>query len=88
MKSKSCAVITGIANHGLRAVPSKANFSLVLFEGRLTAEDAYRGLMEAGLIVRWLPGQGLPHGLRITIGQADEVQAVAAAIREMADAAA
>ena len=59
---------------GLRAVPCEANFVLVLFEGELTAEAAYKGLMDAGYIVRWLPGQGLPHGLRITIGTEEEMQ--------------
>ena len=37
--------IAALGNAGLRAVPSKANFSLVLFEGRLTAEIAYKRLM-------------------------------------------
>src|SRR3546814_1835295 len=34
--------IAGLGNAGLRAVPSKANFSLILFEGRLSAEQAYK----------------------------------------------
>lgn len=68
--------IAKLGNAGLRAVPSEANFVLVLFEGALTAEAAYNGLMEAGYIVRWLPGQGLGHGLRITIGTEDETRAV------------
>ncbi|MBS0282811.1 MAG: histidinol-phosphate transaminase [Proteobacteria bacterium] len=75
-----------LGNAGLRAIPSQANFILVLFEGELTAEAAYKGLMEAGYIVRWLPGQGLPHGLRITIGTAEETQGVIAALRRMAGA--
>jgi histidinol-phosphate aminotransferase len=50
---------------------------LVLFEGALTAEVAYHALMAAGYATRWLPGQGLPHGLRITIGTEDELRAVA-----------
>ncbi|QTH20244.1 histidinol-phosphate transaminase [Rhizorhabdus wittichii] len=79
--------IASLGNQGLRAVPSKANFSLVLFEGKLTAEQAYKGLMEAGYIVRWLPGQGLPHGLRITIGTEEEVRGLAAVIRRMVEAA-
>ncbi len=62
---------------GLRVVPSKANFVLVLFESALTAEVAYHALMAAGYATRWLPGQGLPHGLRITIGAEDELRAVA-----------
>ena len=72
-----------LGNAGLRAVPSQANFVLVLFEGALTAEAAYAGLMDAGYIVRWLPGQGLPHGLRITIGTAEETRGVAAALRDL-----
>lgn len=79
--------IAGLGNKGLRAVPSKANFSLVLFEGRLTAEAAYKGLMDAGYIVRWLPGQGLPHGLRITIGTEAEITGLTAALRKLVEAA-
>ncbi len=76
--------IANLGNAGLRCVPSKANFSLVLFEGKLTAERAYHGLMDAGYIVRWLPSQGLGHALRITIGTEDEVKGVIAALRRMA----
>jgi len=75
--------ITKLGNAGLRAVPSQANFVLVLFEGALTAEAAYKGLMDEGYIVRWLPGQGLPHGLRITIGTEDETRAVAAILERL-----
>jgi len=79
--------IAKLGNAGLRAVPSQANFVLVLFEGTLTAEAAYKGLMDAGYIVRWLPGQGLPHGLRITIGTEDETRGVIAALRAMTEQA-
>lgn len=75
--------MNALGNAGVRAVPSKANFSLILFEGAVTAETVYHGLMERGYIVRWLPGQGLPHGLRITIGTENDVRAVADAIRTM-----
>ena len=67
-------------NAGLRAIPSQANFVLVVFTGALTAEAAYGGLMDAGFIVRWLPGQGLPEALRITIGTEEETRGVAAAL--------
>lgn len=77
--------IAALGNAGLRCVPSKANFSLVLFEGQLTAERAYHGLMDAGYIVRWLPSQGLGHALRITIGTEDEVKGVVAALRQMVE---
>ncbi|MCJ2186679.1 histidinol-phosphate transaminase [Novosphingobium beihaiensis] len=79
--------IAALSNHGLRPLPSQANFVLVLFEGRLTAETAFEGLAERGYIVRWLPNQGLPHGLRITIGHAHDMDAIAGALREMAEAA-
>ena len=40
-----------------------------------------RDRMEAGYIVRWLPGQGIPQALRMTIGTEDETRGLAAAIR-------
>jgi histidinol-phosphate aminotransferase len=73
--------IAALGNAGLRAVPSKANFVLVLFEGQVTAEEAYAGLMERGFIVRWLPGQGLRHGLRISIGTEEQTRGLVAALR-------
>jgi histidinol-phosphate aminotransferase len=75
--------VASLGNAGVRAVPSKANFLLVLFEGRLTAEQAYRGLMDAGYITRWLPGQKLGHGLRITIGTEAEMRGLAEALRKL-----
>ncbi len=60
---------------------------LVLFEGALTAEAALRGLADAGYAVRHLPGQGLPQGLRITIGTRAQMDAVATTLRRLAEAA-
>jgi histidinol-phosphate aminotransferase len=79
--------IAALANHGLRAVPSKANFLLLLFDGALTAEAAMKGLWDEGFATRWLPGQGLPNGLRITIGTPEQMRVVAAKLRAMAEAA-
>ncbi|MET0250610.1 MAG: histidinol-phosphate transaminase [Novosphingobium sp.] len=81
------AALERLGNDGVRPLPSEANFVLVLFEGRLTAEAAYKGLAERGTITRWLPGQGLPHGLRITIGTAAQMDAIAHGLREMAEQA-
>ena len=75
--------VASLGNAGLRAIPSQANFVLVVFDGTLTAERAYKGLMDAGYIVRWLPGQGLANGLRITIGTGDDCRGVVAALRAM-----
>ena len=77
--------VASLSNYGLRAVPSKANF--ILFNGKLTAEAAMKGLWDEGFATRWLPGQGLPNGLRITIGTEKQVRAVAAKLRAMAEAA-
>ncbi|WP_277979566.1 histidinol-phosphate transaminase [Sphingomonas phyllosphaerae] len=77
--------IAKLGNAGLRSIPSEANFVLVVFDGALTAETAYKGLMDAGYIVRWLPGQGLAQGLRITIGTEDETRGVAAALRALVE---
>ena len=69
--------IAGLGNHGITALPSQANFLLVLFEGSVTAQAALEALGQAGYAVRHLPGQGLPHALRITIGTAADMDAVA-----------
>lgn len=79
--------LEALGNHGLRPLPSQANFVLVLFEGALTAEAAFEGLAERGYIVRWLPGQGLPQALRITIGKSEDMDAIAAGLREMVEKA-
>ena len=78
--------IDKIGDAGLRAVPSKANFVLVLFEGAMSAEAAYHALMMRGYIVRWVPGQGLPQGLRMTIGTEVETRGLIAALREVVGA--
>ena len=79
--------VASLSNHGLRAVPSKANFILILFNGKLTAEAAMKGLWDEGFATRWLPGQGLPNGLRVTIGSEGQMRAVAAKLRALAEAA-
>ena len=85
-RARFVEVIESLGNHGLRAVPSEANFVLVLFEGTLTAEAALDALAERGYAVRHLPGQGLPQGLRITIGTSEQMAEIAAALREMTEA--
>jgi histidinol-phosphate aminotransferase len=86
-RARFVAALAALGNHGLRPLPSEANFVLIEFSGKLTAEAAYKGLMDHGFITRWLPGQGLPQCLRITIGTAAEMDRVAAALRQMAEAA-
>lgn len=75
--------VAKLGNAGLRAVPSKANFVLVLFEGAVSAEAAYQALLARGYIVRWVPGQGLPQALRMSIGTEAETRGLASALREV-----
>ena len=80
--------IDGLGNHGLKVVPGYGNFLLVLFEGKTSAETVYKGLIEAGYIVRWLPGQGLPNALRFTIGREQDMRAIADHLRRILESAA
>jgi histidinol-phosphate aminotransferase len=63
-----------LAEAGLAATPSAANFLLVRFRD---AAAAYRLLLQAGVVSRPMGGYGLPHCLRITIGTEEEVRTVA-----------
>ena len=74
-----------LGNHGTRMVPSRANFALVLFEGAVSADAALERIAGEGIAVRHLPGQGLGHALRITIGTREQMDRVAAAIRTLAE---
>lgn len=79
--------VGALGNHGLRAVPSSANFVLVLFDGALTAQTALGALQQGGFAVRHLPGQGLAHALRITVGTMAQMTEVAAILARTAEAA-
>lgn len=81
--ARFAAEIEALGNHGLCAVPSKANFLLVLFEGALIAETALAALAEAGYAVRHLPSQGLGHALRITIGTPEQMEDIANCLRNL-----
>jgi histidinol-phosphate aminotransferase len=78
--------LDAMGNHGIRPLPSQANFVLILFEGPLSAQAVYEGLMDIGYITRWLPGQGLPQALRITIGSQTQMDEIAAHIARLAGA--
>ncbi|MDE2597463.1 MAG: histidinol-phosphate transaminase [Sphingomonadales bacterium] len=86
-RTRFVAALAAMGNHGLRPLPSQANFVLIEFGGKLTAEAAFAGLAERGTITRWLPNQGLPHCLRITIGTAAQMDHIVSGLREMAETA-
>ncbi|WP_394730042.1 pyridoxal phosphate-dependent aminotransferase [Altererythrobacter sp. GH1-8] len=80
--------VQALGNHGLRAIPSQANFVLVLFEGEVTAEAALKVLADAGYAVRNNPSPALPDALRITIGSEQHMDDVIATLRQLCGEAA
>ena len=68
---------------GLVTTPSVGNFLLVDFghEASRTAADADAFLTRRGIIVRAVGAYGLPDSLRVTIGTADDMRAVVAALK-------
>lgn len=82
--------LAGLANRGVRAIPSAANFIMLAFppDGPVTAEGAYKALIADGYITRWLVAQGMVNELRITIGTAEETQGVTASLRRYVERAA
>lgn len=74
---------SGLRTLGLTVHQSIANFVLVEFpDKKHGAKAAAAFLMERGLIVREVASYGLPNALRITVGLADDNQAVLAALAE------
>jgi len=70
----------GLQATGIKVWPSEGNFVLADFGTPERAKAADTFLRERGIIVRAVGGYGLPHCLRITVGLADEVEAVLAGL--------
>ncbi|MEE4152800.1 MAG: histidinol-phosphate transaminase [Erythrobacter sp.] len=86
VRGRFAGALAALGNHGIRVVPSEANFVLVEFAGSLGASEALRGIEAAGYAVRHLPGQGLPDHLRITIGHEADMDMIAQTIGALAKA--
>lgn len=84
-----CQAIGRHGNQGLRAVPSQTNFVLMTCpeQGPLAAGAIHQALMRHGFVTRWLPGQGLPHAVRISVGTEGETAGVIDALNAIAAAA-
>ena len=72
----------GLAALGLPSDPSEANFVLARLKDEAEAASCDAHLRAAGIIVRHPKGYGLPHCLRITVGDAAGVDRVLAAIAD------
>lgn len=65
-------LFTAFTKLGLDVVPSEANFLMVVFPNEALARQFFQGLLERGVIVRFLSGFGLPQCLRISVGTDEE----------------
>ena len=74
----------GIEAAGIKVWPSEGNFVLVDLETAERADAADAFLRSRGVIVRKVAGYGLPHCLRVTVGTAEEVEAVVNAFTDFA----
>ena len=74
---------------GWSVLPSQANFVLATVPGG-RARDAYQKLKQQGILVRYFDKPGLTDKLRITVGRAEENNALLAGIKslDLADKAA
>lgn len=76
------AVAKGLADMGIRCLPSCANF--ICYEAG-DAKAVYQGLVKKGVIVRPIEEYNLPDYLRVTIGAPQHNQRFLAAMQEVLD---
>ena len=65
---------------GWSVLPSRANFVLATVPGG-RGREAYLGLKQRGVLVRYFDKPGLTDKVRITVGTADETDALLNAIK-------
>ncbi|MDX1710627.1 MAG: histidinol-phosphate transaminase [Rhodovibrionaceae bacterium] len=69
---------------GLEPQPSQGNFLLLRFAGGPSAAEAAVGRLKSqGVLIRQMSAYGLPDCLRVTIGTGEEMEAAAAALKEV-----
>lgn len=71
-----------LAGQGVPSDPSQANFILARFENNEQAMACNAFFMKRGILVRGVAGYGLPHCLRITVGDEAGCARVAEAVRD------
>ncbi len=67
---------------GVEHRPTHANFIMMLFSGEAEVMEIFVDLQRRGVITRPLAQAGLPHGLRVTIGTAEENERFVEALEE------
>ncbi|MCX6600026.1 MAG: histidinol-phosphate transaminase [bacterium] len=68
---------------GLKAIPTEANFYLVVMGSESEAVQLFNDLLRRGVIVRPLAAFGLPDCLRITVGPEDQNRILISALKEL-----
>ncbi|MEP5761684.1 MAG: histidinol-phosphate transaminase [Litoreibacter sp.] len=71
-----------LAELGIPSDPSECNFILARFRDEAQATGADNYLQSTGIIVRQVSSYGLPHCLRITVGNEASCKRVVAAVKE------
>ena len=72
---------------GIACDDSHTNFVLARFADAAEAGRAHQALLDAGIIVRRVPGYGFPEGLRMTVGDAAQTGRLIAALEDWRGAA-
>lgn len=78
-------LVVDLAELGLSALPSQANFLLCQIPEQHGAARLYLALKERGVLVRYFDSPGLQDKLRISIGSAEENRILLDAIRDSLD---
>lgn len=69
-----------LAQHGIWYAESYANSVMAVFDSDRQAESFAEQMLQQGVIVRHVPGFGVPEGVRITIGVPEEMDHLAEAL--------
>lgn len=72
-----------LARLGVHAVPSAANFLMLVFGNSSEAKYVFEALLALGIIIRPLAASGLPNCLRVSIGTPEENEMFIAAIERV-----
>ena len=56
----------------IRTIPSVTNFITIIFDNEKIAKEFLEVMLQNGIILRGLKSFGLPHCVRVTIGNNDE----------------
>ena len=76
------ALTSGLAQLGFEVIPSQANFVWCTHPQR-TAKDLYEQLKAAHVLVRYMNYPGWASGLRISVGNDEQIDALLGLLRGM-----